>query len=318
MPTVVDSVSVLATIGRAMPGRRRLLAACGAVVAAAGPVLAQPAGGQAIHGGMSVVQSGQNLLVTTTNGPGTKHSAIDWQSFSVPVGSTTHFNQPTATSTSINRVAGPDPSAIFGTLSSNGRLVLVNPAGIAVGAGAVVDTAAFTASTLRMAQADALAGSLRFGDGTGAGLLRVDGQVLARAGDVVMIAPRIETGAQAVLVSESGAAMLAAGRKVELTGPGLDGIRFHVQAPTDQVLHLGTLRGDAVGIFAGTLRHSGLLQVHAQHDATGRVVLRARGDAAQAEVRNAVAAFSRQWAAEQAAGTSARDDITVTQFQCRP
>ena len=32
----------------------------------------------------------------------------------------TQFNQPTAQSTSINRVLGPDPSAIYGTLSSNG------------------------------------------------------------------------------------------------------------------------------------------------------------------------------------------------------
>src|SRR5690606_21401535 len=98
----------------------------------------------------------------------TGHSAINWQSFSVPRGSVTQFNQPNAASLSINRVVGPDPSAIFGTLSSNGRLVLVNPAGITVGAGAVVDTAGFTASTLRMSDADALAGRLLFGEG-GAG-----------------------------------------------------------------------------------------------------------------------------------------------------
>ncbi|MBA3773763.1 MAG: filamentous hemagglutinin N-terminal domain-containing protein [Ramlibacter sp.] len=105
-------------------------------------------------------QQGGNVLVTTQNGPGTSHSAINWQSFSVPGGSTTRFQQPTAASLSINRVVGGNPSAIYGTLSSNGRLVLVNPSGIAVGAGAVVDTAGFTASTLRMSDADALAGRL--------------------------------------------------------------------------------------------------------------------------------------------------------------
>ena len=94
---------------------------------------------------------------------GTNHSAIDWQSFSIPGGSTTHFQQPDAASLSINRVVGNNPSALFGTLSSNGRLVLVNPSGIAVGAGAVVDTAGFTASTLRMSDADARAGRLVFG-----------------------------------------------------------------------------------------------------------------------------------------------------------
>ena len=94
------------------------------------------------------------LLVTTSNGAGTQHSVIDWRSFSVPAGSTTHFLQPDVDSTSINRVTGNKPSEIFGTLSSNGRLVLVNPSGIAVGQGAVIDTAGFTASALAMSDAD--------------------------------------------------------------------------------------------------------------------------------------------------------------------
>ncbi|RYY95119.1 MAG: filamentous hemagglutinin N-terminal domain-containing protein, partial [Comamonadaceae bacterium] len=100
--------------------------------------LAQPRGAQVIHGGATVTYSGSNAVVQTTNGAGTAHSAINWQSFSVPAGSVTQFIQPSASSTSINRVIGDDPSSIYGTLWSNGHLVLVNPHGIAVGAGAVV------------------------------------------------------------------------------------------------------------------------------------------------------------------------------------
>src|SRR5205814_376109 len=128
-------------------------------------------------------------VVTTQNAAGTNRSVINWQSFSVPTGSTTRFDQPTAQSLSINRVVGNNPSAIFGTLSSNGRLVLVNPSGIAVGAGAVVDTAADTA------------------------------------------------------------------------------------------VNLGTLKGDAVGIFAGTLKHSGLIQAQTATLEGGRVVLKALANA---------------------------------------
>ena len=79
----------------------------------------------------------KQLNVTTQNGSGTKHSAINWQSFSLPAGS--------STSTVINRVVTNAPSSIFGSLSSNGRVVLVNQSGIAVGAGALIDTAGFTA-----------------------------------------------------------------------------------------------------------------------------------------------------------------------------
>ncbi|MGE0497607.1 MAG: filamentous hemagglutinin N-terminal domain-containing protein, partial [Ramlibacter sp.] len=100
------------------------LAIAGAFIGAA---QAQPVGLQAIHGSASVVTQGNQTLITTHNGAGTSHSALDWQSFNIPAGSTTRFLQPGADSTSINRVLGNNPSAIFGTLSSNGKLVLVNP-----------------------------------------------------------------------------------------------------------------------------------------------------------------------------------------------
>ena len=89
--------------------------------------------------------------------------------------------QPSASSTSINRVTGSNPSAIYGTLSSNGNVVLVNPSGITVGAGAVVDTAGFTASSLQMSTADAQAGRLRFAaDGTApSGAVTIQGNVIA-------------------------------------------------------------------------------------------------------------------------------------------
>lgn len=238
-------------------------------------VHAQPSGATAIHGQAVLTTSGSNLLVTTSNGAGTNHSAINWQSFSVPGGSTTHFLQPSATSASINRVVGSDPSAIFGTLSSNGRLVLVNPAGITVGAGAVVDTAGFTASALKMSEADAIAGRLLF-SGSGAGLV-VDGKILASGGDVFLIGSQVQVGSGAV-VQANGATVLAAGEKVEITGRGLEGIRMEVQAGNEAV-NLGSLKGDAVGIFAGTLRHSGLVSAQAVSSEGGKVVLKAAGDA---------------------------------------
>ncbi|HSV47440.1 MAG TPA: filamentous hemagglutinin N-terminal domain-containing protein, partial [Ramlibacter sp.] len=283
MPAPRASTSVRPASSPAAAGLRPAGAAMAVAAAfAASPQLglAQPAGAVVIHGQASLVQQGANLTVTTQNGPGTNHSAINWQSFNVPAGSTTHFAQPNAISTSINRVTGSDPSAIFGTLSSNGRLVLVNPAGITVGAGAVVDTAGFTASTLRMSDADALAGRLLFGsDALGGGPLTIDGKIIARHGDVVLIAPQLVTGASAVVEAPDGAVVLAAGQKVELTGRGLEGIRLELQAPDDSVVNLGTLKGDAVGVFAGQLRHSGLIQATGVSVEGGRVVLKAAGTA---------------------------------------
>ena len=241
--------------------------------------MAQPVGATAVRGQAQVAGQGNLTTVTTQNAAGTNHSVIDWRSFSIPASTITRFEQPSAASTSINRVTGNNPSAIFGTLSSNGKIVLVNPAGIAVGAGALVDTAAFTASTLRMSDADALAGRMRFGDGQSvAGALTVDGRVVARSGDIVLIAPAITAGSQGALSALGGSVILAAGQKVEITGRGLEGIRLEMQAPANSAVNLGTLGGDAVGVFAGTLKHSGLISANAVTVEGGKVVLKAKGD----------------------------------------
>ncbi|AGX86338.1 YDG domain-containing protein [Candidatus Symbiobacter mobilis] len=248
------------------------------------PAWANPSGAVPVVGSATLQAQGNRLTVTTRNGPGLGYSAIDWQRFSIPAGHTTFFQQPNALSTSINRVVTATPSQIFGTLGSNGRLVLVNPAGIAVGAGAVVDTAGFTAAAMRMTDADLLQGRLRFGDaaqwgGQMAGTVSVAGNVLARSGDVFLLGSDVSTAPGALIQAPNGSAVLAAGQQIEITARGLEGIVLHVQAPQDRALNLGILAGNAVGIFAGTLRHSGQITAYTVAQDGGRVVLRALGDA---------------------------------------
>lgn len=189
----------------------------------------------------------------------------------MPQGSTARFNQPDAASTSINRVLGNDPSQIMGTLSSNGRLVLVNPAGITVGQGAAVDTAGFTASTLRLSDADALAGRLRFAGGLPGATLQVDGSVLAQGGDVVLIASNVAVGLNALVRAPDGAVVLAAGQSVEITGRGLEGIRMGVIAPTDRRPGLcdGACLGTSTGASSSTrscARHGSRFGSDRDHD----------------------------------------------------
>jgi filamentous hemagglutinin family protein len=261
---------------KSVQGLPNALAVCVALAwgGMAGNAMANPEGGVVIAGQASMVTNGNQLLVTTQNAVGTNHSAINWQSFSIPAGSSTYFQQPSAASTVINQVVTSTPSLIFGTLGSNGNLVLVNQSGITVGAGAVVDTAGFTASALRMRDADARAGVLNFGDGNAAdGTVSVQGSVLARSGDVVLIAAHVETGKDALIQAPNGSTLLAAGQRIGITGRGLEGISLEVQAPADSAVNLGTLQGDAVGIFASTLKHSGTIQANAVSTEGGKVVL---------------------------------------------
>jgi filamentous hemagglutinin family protein len=239
------------------------------------PVL--PQGGAAVHGGASFQQNGNTLNVNTTNGAGNK-SIINWQSFNVGAGHTTNINQPSASSSSLNRVVTNTPSQIHGQLRSNGQVILVNQSGIAVGAGGVVDTAAFTASTLNISDADYKAGKLRFEGNSLSKGVQVDGTVRSSNGDVLLFAPQSHVSKDALVKADNGTVILGAGQSVEVTGRGLEGVRFIIQSPEDKATNLGTLQGNAVGIFAGSLRHSGVIKVQTASMEGGRVVLRGAHD----------------------------------------
>ena len=110
----------------------------------ASAALSNPFNPTVINGAATFNQVGNVLTVTNSNG-----AIINWDKFSIKAGETTHFAQTAASSTVLNRVLN-DPTAIYGILSSNGRVWLVNPAGILVGPGSRVDTAGFVASTLNI------------------------------------------------------------------------------------------------------------------------------------------------------------------------
>jgi filamentous hemagglutinin family protein len=237
-----------------------------------------PQGGVAVHGTANIVQNGNTLNVTTTNGAGGNTSAINWQSFNIGPGHTTNINQPSAASTSLNRVVSNVPTQIHGALNSNGQVIVVNQNGIAVGSGGVVDTAGFTASTLNITDADYKAGRMRFEGNALSGGVQVDGVIRSRNGNVVLIAPQVATGKDALIKAENGNVILGAGQSVELTGRGLEGVRFIVQSPENKATNLGNLQGNAVGIFGGTLRHSGSITAQTATLEGGKIVLRALGN----------------------------------------
>ena len=68
-------------------------------------------------------------------------------------------------------MVGADISSLQGQLTSNGRVFLINPAGIIIGPNAMIDTAGFVGSALNMQNADFLAGKLRFSGDASSGAI---------------------------------------------------------------------------------------------------------------------------------------------------
>jgi filamentous hemagglutinin family protein len=204
----LGSISLLALVTSAMPDRAD----------------ASPENGVVVEGSASIVATGAQTTITQT----TELGVIDWASFSIAASEGVSFLQPGASSITLNRVVGGNLSEIYGTLSANGRLVLVNPNGILFGEGAVVDLGGLVATTADISNADFMAGRLVF-DRPGAPAASVAnfGRITARdAGVVAFVAPHVRNSG--VITANLGSVELAAGTRFTLDLYGDDLISFAV------------------------------------------------------------------------------------------
>lgn len=79
---------------------------------------------------------------------------IEWNGFDIAAGYHVDFQQPGVTSVVLNRVTGGSTSQINGMLSANGRVFVVNTAGVMFGQGAQVNVGGLVASTLNISDSD--------------------------------------------------------------------------------------------------------------------------------------------------------------------
>ena len=118
-----------------------------------------PTGADVVFGSVGINQSSPTSLEIAQR---SDRAIVNWQSFDIAAGSSVDVAQPGATSAALFRVTGNTDSRIAGSLTANGQLYLINPNGIAIGAGARINTQSFVASTLDIADADFLSGNLTF------------------------------------------------------------------------------------------------------------------------------------------------------------
>ncbi|PMY00751.1 hypothetical protein C1Y22_37270, partial [Pseudomonas sp. MPR-R2A5] len=75
---------------------------------------AEPTGGVVSAGSATIVTNPNAVTVTQSSA----NVAINWSSFNIAPAETVTFVQPSSTSVALNRVTGPDPSSILGTLNA--------------------------------------------------------------------------------------------------------------------------------------------------------------------------------------------------------
>ncbi|TDY20284.1 filamentous hemagglutinin family protein [Paraburkholderia sp. BL6665CI2N2] len=104
----------------------------------------------AVDGG--VVAAGAGAIKTqgnkTTISQSSDKMIVNWKNFNIGQDQSVVVSQPGATSALLNRVTTADPTQINGVLKANGRVFVVNPAGVVFGQNAKVNVGSLVASTL--------------------------------------------------------------------------------------------------------------------------------------------------------------------------
>ncbi|WP_341909105.1 YDG domain-containing protein [Polaromonas sp. YR568] len=246
------------------------------------PASALPSGGEVVAGQASIATTGgQSMQITQA----TDKAVLNWQSFNIGAGQSVQFLQPGAASVALNRVIGDGASSIFGSLSANGQVFLINPAGVMFAPGAQVSVGGLVASSLAIGNDDFMAGRYRFSAGpAGAGPVENHGTIQTnRGGYVLLAAPQVSNAGS--IAAEGGSVGLLAGSRVSVDTSGAGLVRFSVDAAAaraaisnsgsitasgGQVAVLASAMGDAL---ATVINQSGVIRADTAVERDGMIVL---------------------------------------------
>ncbi|OPX93240.1 MAG: Heme/hemopexin-binding protein precursor [Syntrophorhabdus sp. PtaB.Bin006] len=262
-----------------------VIAAWGCQLVASGPLWAAPRGGQVTTGSATIAQSG---AITTIN-QSTTRASINWRSFSTRPQEIVNFNQPSASSLTLNRVIGNERSILEGALNATGKVFLINSNGILFTKGASVNTAGFIASTLNLTDEDFNAGKYEFKANGPTGSIVNMGTITAKDGYVALLGNTVSN--QGVISATKGTVALASGDKVTLNFNGDSLINVTVDQGTlnSLVENKEAIYADggtviltakaADDLLSAQVNNTGIIQARTIDDLKGTITLYADGGA---------------------------------------
>lgn len=215
---------------------------------------ALPSGENVASGSATFDRSVSNQLTVTQD---TTKAIINWNSFDVGSNGKVIFDQPDTSSIALNRVTSASPTEIFGQVTANGQLFIVNPNGITFGAGSQVSASSLLASVLDISDSDFDADNFVFSRGTATGAISNAGTIEAQG--ILFLSPNI---------SNSGTLKAVDGN---ITLVNVD----EIDATTQAINQASTI--------AGVIKNSGSIQATNLSTGNGQVLL--FGDTSQTESR---------------------------------
>lgn len=239
---------------------------------------ALPEGGQVAAGKAAITTAGSTMTIAQQ----TAQAIINWQNFGIGSGEAVHINQPNSQAMLLNRVVGSNPSEIFGQLTANGQVILVNPNGVFFRPGSSVDVGGLTASTLNIANEDFLKGQLRFAGDSQNPVINA-GNITAQNGYVNLLAKEVVN--EGIIAAQTGSVNLAAGSGMSLdyNGDGKMTVAVTDGAYQSAVANKKLIQADgglvvmtASGkdaLMDSAVNNSGMIQANTLGEATGQISL---------------------------------------------
>jgi hypothetical protein len=240
--------------------------------------------------------------ITTTPGEvvvqqATPQVVINWDSFNIKPNEVTRFIQPDQNSVALNRInPNQGVSEIYGQLSANGKIILVNQAGIFFGPGARVDVSGLIASTSDIVTKNFLAGKYIFDipSGFSGSVINAGTITAANYGLVALIGTGVRN--DGTINARLGSVILGSGNKFTLDFSGDRLINFSVdeeaasagqdrqkQLLTDGVSNTGTIIADggtikmtaraAQGILDNSVNLQGIVRANSIATHNGDIIL---------------------------------------------
>ena len=243
---------------------------------------AMPANGEVTAGSAIISQAGSVMTIQQQ----TAQAAINWQAFNIAANEKVHFLQPGSNAIALNRVIGNNSSAIYGQLTANGKVFLVNQNGVYFAPGAQVNVGGLVASTLSITDADFLAGKYNFVNQGGAQGVVNQGTIIANnQGLVSLLAPEVKN--EGIIVAKKGSVILAAGNQATLDFAGDGKVQLALEPGALQAMvdNKGLIEADG-GVVLMTARagqdltssvvnQSGVIHARSLDGITGAVTLNA-------------------------------------------
>ena len=239
-----------------------------------------PSGAKLVGGNASVSTSGNTLNVNQTS----NRAAIEWNQFNVGSDARVNFNQPSASSVTLNRVVGGDPSQIMGRINATGQVFLVNPGGVIFGPKSQVDVGGLVVTTMGISNDDFMSGKTSFaGTGSPASVVNQGTLQAAIGGFVALLAPEVRN--EGIIIAQQGSVALAAGNKATLVFSGSSLTTVEVDQGilnalvenkhmliADGGLVLMTARS-ANALMSSLVKNSGTVQAQTISNQNGRILL---------------------------------------------